>query len=158
MLLVRGSMGIWYLVYSIIMLYFLEYMRYRVLEHTADIGIRAFGKDLAELYANAARGMFEIIFGRRVMKGKKRVTVEIDGMDAENLMVRWLSELLELSRQGWAFDGFEIKEIGERKIVAVCLGGKLISKPRAEIKLVTYHGLKVEKNGEGYKAEIIFDV
>jgi len=135
-------------------------MKYEILEHTADIGIRAFGKDLPELYANAAFGMFEIIFGRRATNSKERVTVEVAGVDAENLMVRWLSELLNLSREGWVFGGFKIMDINEKKLRAECRGQKrhLASKPKTEIKLVTYHGLKVEKDEEEYKAEIIFDV
>jgi SHS2 domain-containing protein len=135
-------------------------MRYEILEHTADIGIKAFGKDLSELYANAALGMFEIIFGRRATNSEERVTVEVDGMDAENLMVRWLSELLHLSREGWVFGGFEIKEINEQNLRAECRGKKhhQMLKPKTEIKLVTYHGLKVERSQEGCRAEIIFDV
>lgn len=135
-------------------------MRYQILEHTADIGIKAFGNDLSELYANAAFGMFEIIFGRSATNSKERVTVEVDGVDAENLMVRWLSELLNLSREGWVFDGFEIKEINEQSLRAECCGKKhrQMLKPKTEIKLVTYHGLRVERSEEGYKAEVIFDV
>lgn len=135
-------------------------MRYEILEHTADIGIRAFGKDLSELYVNAAFGMFGIILGKRATNSKERVTVEVDGMDAENLMVRWLSELLNLSREGWVFAGFEIKEIGEQKLRAECCGERRhpALKPKTEIKLVTYHGMKVEKDEGGYKAEVIFDV
>jgi len=135
-------------------------MRYQILEHTADIGIRAFGKDLSELYANAAFGMFEIIFGQRATNSKERVTVEVDGVDAENLMVRWLSELLNLSREGWVFAGFEIMDINQQKLRAECCGERhhRALKPRTEIKLVTYHGLKVEGIKEGYRAEVIFDV
>ncbi len=135
-------------------------MKYEVLEHTADIGIRVYGRTLSELYSNAAEGMYAIIYDTSGGKGFQSIALEIDGMDAEHLMVRWLSELLNLSRQGWVFDRFEISDITERKIMARCHGEKHKQqiKPKSEIKLVTYHGLKVERFEEGYKAEIIFDV
>ena len=135
-------------------------MRYEILEHTADIGIRACGETLSELYSNTTEGMFAIIYDTSDCPGAESIALEIDGIDAEHLMVRWLSELLNLSREGWAFDRFEILDISERKIRAVCYGEnhKQPVKPKAEIKLVTYHGLKVERNAEGYQAEVIFDV
>ncbi|MBU1356238.1 MAG: archease [Candidatus Edwardsbacteria bacterium] len=135
-------------------------MKYEILEHTADIGIRACGRTLPELYSTAAEGMFAIIYDAWDGKGSESIALEIDGMDAEHLMVRWLSELLNLSREGWAFDRFEISDVTERKIMARCHGAKHKQpfKPKAEIKLVTYHGLKVERFEEGYRAEVIFDV
>lgn len=135
-------------------------MKYEILEHTADIGIQAYGKTLAELYSNVAEGMFAIIYDVPDGKGSESIALEIEGMDAEHLMVRWLSELLNLSREGWAFARFEISHIRERKIMARCHGVKHKQplKPKTEIKLVTYHGLKVERREEGYKAEVIFDV
>lgn len=135
-------------------------MKYEILEHTADIGIRAYGRTLYELYSHAAEGMFAIIYDTSGGNGSESITLEIDGMDAEHLMVRWLSELLNLSREGWAFNRFEILGISERKITARCHGEKhkRPAKPKTEIKLVTYHGLKVERGEEGYLVEVIFDV
>lgn len=135
-------------------------MKYELIEHTADIGIRAYGETLSELYSNAAEGMFAVIYDTSDCNVSESITLEVDGMDAEHLMVRWLSELLNLSREGWAFNKFEIADISDRKIRAVCYGEKHKHqvKPKAEIKLVTYHGLKVERVEEEYRAEVIFDV
>ncbi len=36
---------------------------FEILEHTADIGIAAYGKTKREVFINAAKGMFEIIAG-----------------------------------------------------------------------------------------------
>jgi SHS2 domain-containing protein len=137
-----------------------EQMKYELMEHTADIGIRVYGRTRAELYSHAAEGMFDIICEKSDIKGSQSVKLDIEGVDAEHLMVRWLSELLNYFREDWVFNKFEITDINEKKIKAACYGEKRNQpiQPKAEIKLVTYHGLKIEKVEGGYRVEVIFDV
>ncbi|MDD5428905.1 MAG: archease, partial [Candidatus Omnitrophica bacterium] len=68
--------------------------RYEQFEHTADIGIRVFGKDLKELFENAALGMFDLIADLGGIKTSIEETVEADGDTSEELLVAWLDELL----------------------------------------------------------------
>jgi SHS2 domain-containing protein len=134
-------------------------MGYRIIEHTADTGIEAAGRTLEELFANAALGMTEIIFGPCVIAGKESVNIDLEGTDSENLMVRWLSEVLHYARQGYLFTGLNVDKIEGNRLRA---SGTAIKDPKipikTEVKMVTYHGLKIEKGNKGYKARIIFDV
>ena len=68
--------------------------RYEQFEHTADIGIRVFGKDLKELFENAAFGMFDLVADLEGIKTSIEETVEEDADNAEELLVAWLDELL----------------------------------------------------------------
>src|SRR5256885_13017328 len=69
-------------------------VRYEEIEHTADVGIRAYGSTLNELFANAAEGMFSLIADLDSVKPVGAVEVLLAAEDVETLLLRWLSELL----------------------------------------------------------------
>ncbi|MFA4015233.1 MAG: hypothetical protein RUDDFDWM_000311 [Candidatus Fervidibacterota bacterium] len=145
--------------------------RFELLEHTADSGIVAYGDSLKELFENAAVGMFSILADTEKVKPKLSVVVEVSANDYETLLVALLRELLfKHDAQGIVFSGLEIEALGEstdeRGIKNVWLKAKAFGEPLHEteaelhgyIKAVTYHGLQVEKCGEGWKAQVVFDV
>jgi len=74
-----------------------EHSGYEILEHTADKGVRAWGRTLEELFENAARGMYRLVVDPA---GKKTdvsmpVAVEVsDPFDRSDLLVKWLRELI----------------------------------------------------------------
>ncbi|MGE5572481.1 MAG: archease [Bacteroidota bacterium] len=70
---------------------------YEVLEHTADVGIRARGRTLEEAFANAALGMMSLVVPepRRVLEREER-QVRACAADLEGLLVGWLSEFVYL--------------------------------------------------------------
>ncbi len=70
--------------------------RYEQFPHTADIGIRVFGKDLKELFTNAAYGMFDVIADLEGIDAGIEETVEVAADSYEELLVAWLDELLEV--------------------------------------------------------------
>jgi SHS2 domain-containing protein len=75
--------------------YALEKMkRYELIEHTADMGLKAYGRTLAEAFANAAYGMFAIIAELDEVKEVETRRVEVDADDAESLLFEWLNSLL----------------------------------------------------------------
>ncbi|MBU3933351.1 MAG: archease, partial [Candidatus Omnitrophica bacterium] len=47
--------------------------RYEIIDHTADIGLRAYGKDLKQLFTNAAYGMFDILADLKKVRAKERL-------------------------------------------------------------------------------------
>ena len=135
---------------------------YRILDHTADVGLEARGADLAELFSNAARGMFAIIGCPDMIRPSKELLVKADADNLENLLVNWLSELLYLSAtQGILFCRFDIAQIDQQHISAKALGEPIDPSRHelyAEIKAVTYHDLKVAKVGQIWVARVLFDV
>lgn len=70
---------------------------YEVLEHTADVGIRAFGRTLEETFANMALGMMSLIVPEpRCILEREEKRVEARATDLESLLVAWLSEFVYL--------------------------------------------------------------
>jgi SHS2 domain-containing protein len=68
---------------------------YELIEHTADIGIKIKGKDLRELFINAALAMFDIIAERKNSQGKRReIKIKQKAEDLGELFINWLNELL----------------------------------------------------------------
>ncbi len=139
--------------------------RFEILDHTADMGIRVYGKDFKNLFQNAAEALFKCIGDTRHVRADQWVDLEITGMDKEDLMVSWLRELLYLFDVKELFlSRFQILEIIENKLKAR-VGGETMDVERhhivREVKAVTYHGIRVENvpfPQEHWEAEIIFDV
>lgn len=136
--------------------------RYEQFPHTADIGVRAYGRTIKELFENAAFAMFDIIADLEGLKDSVVETLEVEASNYEELLVAFLDELLYRFYTKWfIFFKFEIEELTETRIKAKAFGrpvGENRNRLKTEIKAATYHNLKIEKTGEGYKVEIIFDI
>lgn len=135
---------------------------YETIDHTADIIIKAFGKNLAETFENAAKSMFDIITDNSEIESVGQYDIELEAPDLEQLLVDWLSELLFLSTsQNLVFGFFKVELDEEKKhIIAKVFGEKYnLSKHKigVEIKAVTYHMLEV-KNKRPYHVQVLFDI
>ena len=132
--------------------------RFEEVEHTADIAIRVWGRDLAELFANAAYGMAcQVADPDEVVRTVQRL-VELEAYDAETLLVAWLGELLYLSeRDCCVFTDFDVLEVTPTRLRAIARGG-LAKDRRHYIKAVTFSSLEIVHTGEGYETTIVFDV
>jgi len=131
---------------------------FKEIEHTADWAFRACGRDLAQLYANAARGLFALQGSTGSSETSLAREVAVSGVDRETLLVNWLNELLYLQEtQRETYSCFEILEISETQLRARVRGrphrpeGKLI-------KAVTFHDLEVRQSEEGWEVAIVVDV
>jgi len=136
--------------------------RYEQFPHTADIGVRVFGKDLKELFENAAFAMFDIIADLEGMTGKTTETFKVEAADDESLLVAWLDELLYIFyTKQLIFYKFTIDELEGGKLRASAIGRPIAAnrnRLKTEIKAATYSDLKINKIADGYSVEIIFDV
>jgi SHS2 domain-containing protein len=141
--------------------------RYEPLPHTADLGVRVRGEDLGTLFANAAYGLSDNLVALDGVRAVEARQVAAEGSDLEELLVRWLGELLFLFERD-AFVGceFEVAVDAARSdrpgsARATVRGEKLdASRHRvySEIKAVTYHGLAVRRDESGWQADLIFDL
>ncbi|MDI6821910.1 MAG: archease [Actinomycetota bacterium] len=135
---------------------------FEVLDHTADIGLKAYGTTLKEAFENAAMGMFSIMTDLDKVQPKETFEVDITAEDRETLLVEWLNELLYLfDAERVLFSRFEITDWDERYFLKATLQGERIDLDRhdieIQIKACTYHMLKVERN-ETWMVQVIFDV
>ncbi len=138
-------------------------VEYELIDHTADIGIRVEAKDLKNLFADAAVAMFDVIAEKmNVTTGmkKKNIKVTLQAGNREELLLRWLSELLSLADcKGVYFNKFDIESLTNTAIEAKASGFlRKYFVGKREIKAVTYHDLKIEEQGGLFTAEVIFDV
>ncbi len=139
--------------------------KYEILEHTADLKIKAYGKNLPQLFSRLLQGMFESISEtetRKAFSKKNKSMIErrinIRSSDQESLLVDFLSEALYLSDLNNEvyfeadFDKFEEKELSG------IIKGIKIKRFKEEIKAVTYHGLEIKKTNDYWEATVLFDI
>ena len=136
--------------------------KYQHIDHTADLGIKVFGLTLAELFENAAFGLFDNIAYLEKVNPNSELRVEVQATDREALLVTWLSELnyLFLTRKE-LFASFHITEIDDESLTATIKGEKLDLDRHeiyTEVKAVTYHKLYVKESDRGWEAQVIFDL
>lgn len=135
---------------------------YELIDHTADVGVKAYGKNLSEAFENAAKAMFDIITDKSYIESVGEYDIKLEAPDLEQLLVDFLSKLLFLnSAQNLVFGFFKV-ELDEKKntLFAHVFGEKYnISKHKigSEIKAVTYHMLEVN-NKKPYYVQVIFDI
>lgn len=139
--------------------------RYTLIEHTADLAYMAYGRDVRELFENAAYALFDVYTDlSRVEEGiEKPVHIQIKpDMDYEQLLVRWLNELLYLNEvENLLFKRFKVEELGASELRARAYGEKfspgrhVILTP---LKAVTYHRIEIVKEPDRWHARVIVDI
>jgi protein archease len=128
-------------------------------EHTADWAFRVRGADLTQLFASAARAMFDLQ-ARDQLPAVEEIErdVEVQGFDRESLLVNWLNELLYLQeKHGETYSEFKVSEVSETGLRARIRGRRSPGATRM-IKAVTFHGLEIKRTGEGWEATVVVDV
>ena len=135
---------------------------FEVLDHTADIGIIAYGSDVRQVFANAASGMASLIVDLNEIDDHIHRDIELKSYDDENLLVEWLNELLYIfDVEHLLFKRIEVDNLHNSKIEARCYGDRIDfqrHKIKREIKAATYHMLTLGEKDALYSAQIIFDI
>lgn len=134
-------------------------MNFEEIEHTADTALRFSGANLTELLLNAAAGMtYLMVADVSGISTDIEKFIELEAIDAEDLLVDWLSELAYWAESEMVvFKRFRMKKVSARYLQAKISGGKA-SRLEKHIKAVTYHNLKIEKTPKGLEATVVFDV
>ena len=135
---------------------------FELIDHTADVGIKAYGKNLSEAFENAARGMFNVIANDSEIENTGQYNIELQADNMEQLLVDWLSELLFLHSANNLVFGFFKVNLDEKnnKLSATVFGEKIsVSKHKieTEVKAVTYHMLSVKKT-KPCNVQVLFDI
>jgi SHS2 domain-containing protein len=137
--------------------------RFEILEHTADVGIKADAVDLSGVFEQATLGLLDII-GTWAPGSERREAVElaIEADDVGALLVDWLGEVLYVhdSRDA-VVTSLELTEVTEHRAA-----GRLGIAPRddatyeggTQVKAITYHRLAVEETASGWRATVYVDV
>jgi SHS2 domain-containing protein len=135
---------------------------FETFEHTADLGLRIRAADLNTLFADAAQALFSVIVeDLQAVRPVQSVKVRLEGDDSVFLLFDWLKELLYyFDAEHLLFGKFEV-QVTDAGLNATAWGEPLDRSRHVldhEVKAVTYHGLRVEKVGDQWEAEVIVDI
>lgn len=134
-------------------------MRYELLEHTADVMVRAHGKDLEECFSNAAYALFDQMVDVTKVETRKEVCFEVEGHDLESLLYNYLSEFLYIhDAKRLVLREFDVR-IQRNKVICKARGERHSPSrhgQRHEVKAITYHMLSVDPVEPS--VTVIFDI
>ena len=134
---------------------------FEIIDHTADVGIRAYGADMKAAFANAAKGLFSLITELDDVEEVLHRDTELTAPDRESLLVAWLNELIYLfDVENIIFKRFDIDQLGNTRLKARSYGQKVDSsrhKLKMGVKAATHHMLKVDQSN-GVKVQVLLDI
>jgi len=135
---------------------------YRLIDHTADLGIEVTAEELKGIYIGSALALFDIMVGIESIEKVERRNIKVSGSDQVELLVAWLNELLYVySVERIVFADFEDLKLKPDSIEAVACGELFDPEKHElhiEVKAATYHGLSLSNDDGIWKARIIFDI
>ena len=135
---------------------------YEFFEHTADAGVRVYGKTLQDLFIHAAQGMAALLVENSPIAVTETRLIALSASSTEGLLRAWLKELLFW----FGTDRFLPGEYHLEAVTPTELRGRVLGErfdparhqQGTEVKGVTYHQFRVETTSAGWEASIIFDV
>lgn len=135
---------------------------FKIIEHPADLGIEARGASLAEAFTEAAYGLISLITDRESVDPAIAETVSVSGADREQLLVKWLSEILYLmDGRRFLIRDLKISLLTQTELRAVAAGEFLSEakhKMKMDVKAVTYHQLAVREENLGGFVRVFLDI
>lgn len=135
--------------------------RYKFIDDlTSDVMFEAYGKDLKEVFENAALAMFSVICQIDKVEPKNEEKFEFKAEKVEELMINWLQGLIAVvDTEHVFFSKFEITEIDENHLIAKCFGEPATPKKgETVVKAVTYYKYKFEKTEKGFVVRVSLDI
>lgn len=135
-------------------------MSFVELPHTADVKIRAMAPTLESLFSEAFAALMQVLYGPDRKGGIQR-EIALDAGDHESLLRDFLSEVLFVAEvDGLVFSGAVIHLDGCH--LAAVLEGEPFDRQRhalgTEVKGISYSGLAITHDANGYMLDIVFDV
>jgi riboflavin kinase/FMN adenylyltransferase len=140
--------------------------RYYEVDHTADRALWAWGHEMPDLYAAAARGMYSLMADEKGMVATDWREIRLEAPDYETLLIDWLNELLFLTEmEGLLFPECRIESLtkanqeGSTQVTLVAhAGGVRGPITKAAIKAATFHNLEIVRDQVGWSTTITLDV
>lgn len=135
---------------------------YEFFDHTADIGIRAQGKTLAEVFIGLAKGLVELLAEESVLTPDQTRPIQLTETDADSLLLHWLQELLFW----FSTDRFLPVEYALDEVTPTTLRGHVRGATfdparhvqGREVKAITRHLLSVEQRDGRWHGQVIVDI
>jgi SHS2 domain-containing protein len=128
---------------------------HRWIEHTADLELELEAGSEEEVLTEGLRAVAGLLGEAEGPLLEREVVVE--AADRATLLADWLEELLFLAES----EGLVPVDAHQLRIEGARLDAKVLARrgrPRPYVKAVTYHGLRFERDGEGWRARVVLDV
>ncbi|MFW6147230.1 MAG: archease [Thermodesulfobacteriota bacterium] len=136
--------------------------KFRYIDHTGDLGVEVFGDSLRSLFQHAGEAFTDIITEAEAIGLGKSKHIDLLADRVDDLMVYWLNEFVFLfDTEGFLPKVFDIVSIDESHIEAAVQGETYDEQQhpiKTAVKGATYHQLEVVREGNRWKARIIFDL
>jgi SHS2 domain-containing protein len=135
--------------------------KFEYFDVTADIGIRAWGNTINELFENAAIAVTSLIIDPNNIEKKIQKDIQVHGNDLSSLLINWITELLILrDSEGILFSSLKVEISKDKKSLRVkALGNNAFSvKFEMDIKAITYSLFELEKKNGGYYLQFVLDI
>ena len=135
---------------------------FKILEHTADVGLVATGATFTETLSWLATGMFSIIADLDCVELAETRHTEVDSTNPEALVFDWLNELLYVyEADGFLPKVFRVAADEDATSLAAELQGEPVDaerhRLRTAVKAATYHNLQVRHEDE-WRIQVVLDV
>jgi len=139
-----------------------EQKKYRTVSRASDLAVKIFGKSQAELFANSAFALFDLMTDVDKVELRDHLPLEVEGVDRDDLMVNWMRELLYLYQgSGYLLKEFAVREVRDNYIRGQVSGEKFDPdrhEMRREIRAVVPHQSRMEKTGEQWTAQVVLEL
>ncbi|MGQ9479578.1 MAG: archease [Thermoproteota archaeon] len=139
--------------------------KYDYLEHTSDIYVQAYGKDLEEAFENAALGLTGIITDISRISPETSVEETVEATDVQMLLYKWLEAILvRLDADQMVFSEFDVKieKRDEMYVLKAVMRGERF-KPGVHssgmyVKAVTLHDMEIEESRRRASVKVLLDI
>jgi SHS2 domain-containing protein len=135
--------------------------KYEQIDLSGDVGLKAWGQDLEELFQNAAEGLFTLITDTSSVSDSETRKVHVTAESMDDLLVSWLNELIYIF-DAYSYIGKKFSvSIHNNSLKAEIQGGTFDpdrNESRLLIKAATYHELSIQKIDSYWETHIIFDI
>ncbi len=139
--------------------------------HPADVIIVAKGRSIEEAFEQAAIGVYEVITDTSKVEPREERSIEDEGEDLEQLLYRWIEDLLFYTdSEGLVFSRFKVEPIEKGsdeqgnpvlRLRARAWGEKLdpAKHPtRTIVKAMTYAMMEIVKENGCWRVQFVVDI
>ncbi len=139
-----------------------EDKKYKVIRRSFELSVKLSSDSLPQLLTDAGFALFDLVVDLSSVETQESVTLEVEGLDNNDLMVNWMRELLyEYQTSGYVFKEFYIREVGAFSVRAEARGEKFDPdrhEEREAIGAVDERLSHVGKMGSQWTAQVGFEL
>jgi SHS2 domain-containing protein len=137
--------------------------RYEILDHTADLALRAHGADLAELLRSLAYGLIDQIAAADAIERRQERAISLSAADLPELIVSFANELLfHFESERLLLPWVTVRSVSDTALTATAQGEIVAERHRfkGELKSATYHALAIRRPPEStaWSLDLVVDV